>query len=418
MVLAVGAAVGLLFSMCVSTRRTNGFGLHWLLFWVLLCSVVGLIAGCSADATAQEGTGATTRPGVKSTAQPNIIFILTDDLDYASAYRFPSINSLLREQGAGFENDFVSYSLCCPSRATILTGLYAHNHDVRGNTPPDGGFQKFYSEGLEKDTIAVRLQQSGYKTALFGKYLNNFPGGAVRATYVPPGWDEWYGKLDEQKLYDYRINENGQVVRYDNNTEDFYTDVLSGQVVDFIRREAADSKPFFMYVAPTAPHMPADPAERHKNAFADEKVPHTPSFDEEDLSDKPSWFKNEPSLFAHPIISGTIRGIEELLSTHNYRKRLGSMLAVDDMVASLVQELKDVGKLDNTFIFFTSDNGWLQGEHHIAAGKVLPYEESVRVPLFVRGPGVPAGSKVDKLVLNTDFASTFADLAGKPYPSD
>jgi arylsulfatase A-like enzyme len=287
-----------------------------------------------------------------------------------------------------------------------------------GNNPPDGGFQKFYSEGLEEETIALRLQQSGYRTALFGKYLNLFPGGTVRPTYVPPGWDEWYAKHNGNKMYDYNIMENGKVVPYGGKTEDYYTDVLSGQVVDFIRREAADSKPFFMYVAPTAPHMPAEPAERHKDAFADEKVPRTPSFSEEDLSDKPSWIRNKPSLFAHPIFSATIAGIEELRSTQNYRQRLRSMLAVDDMVASLVQELKDVGKLDDTFIIFTSDNGWLQGEHRIPAGKVLPYEESIRVPLFVRGPGVPAGSKVDKMVLNTDFASTFADLAGEPYPFD
>ena len=214
----------------VSVGRSNGFGPHQLLLGALVCLVVLLVVGGSGDATAQEGTEAPTElaahPDVQPATQPNIIFILIDDLDYASAYRFPSINSLLREQGADFTNAFVSYSLCCPSRATILTGLYAHNHDVNGNQPPEGGFQKFYSEGLEQETIAVRLQQSGYKTAFFGKYLNQFPGGTVRANYVPPGWDEWYAKLMANKQYDYRINENGNLVSYGSETEDYYGDVL------------------------------------------------------------------------------------------------------------------------------------------------------------------------------------------------
>jgi arylsulfatase A-like enzyme len=151
------------------------------------------------------------------------------------------LNSELIDKGISFENSFISHPVCCPSRTTILTGLYDHNHDVRSNNPPDGGFQKFVSEGLEKNTIASLLQQSGYKTGLFGKYLNGYPGNEG-SSYVPFGWDEWYGKLDGQKLYNYRINENGEAVSYGNDTNDFFTDVLSEQVTDFIRRASADSK--------------------------------------------------------------------------------------------------------------------------------------------------------------------------------
>ena len=313
------------------------------------------------------------------TNRPNILFILTDDLDYASVFKMPQIRSQLIEEGASFEKAFVSYPVCCPSRATILTGLYAHNHDVRTNEPPEGGFEKFYSEGLEENTIAVRLQEGGYKTAFFGKYLNGYPGDEA-STYIPPGWNEWYGKhrYREHQPYRYKINENGEVVSYDNNTEDYYTDVLSGQATDFVRRSAEDSRPFFMSVAPTAPHGPATPAERHKGAFAGEQAPRHPSFDEEDVSDKPTY------------VSSLKRISEEEASAIDdyYRKRLESMLAVDEMVGSLIQELEAAGKLENTYIFFTSDNGWEQGEHRLQKGKARPYEESVQVPLFVRGPGV------------------------------
>src|SRR5215216_2532795 len=139
-----------------------------------------------------------------------------------------------QEEGASFENAFTSQSLCCPSRATSFTGLYAHNHQIKGNKPPDGGFEKFRDEGLEEDTIATRLQQAGYRTAFMGKYLNGYPAG--HPSYVPPGWDEWYGKIEEQDLYNYHINENGEEVSYGTNPEDFFTDVLSGQATDFISR--------------------------------------------------------------------------------------------------------------------------------------------------------------------------------------
>ncbi len=336
-----------------------------------------------------------------------MIFVLTDDLDYASAQKMPEINSLLLEGGASFEEAFVSHPVCCPSRATILIGLYDHNHGVLSNEPPSGGFEKFVSEGHEENTIAARLrEEGGYQTAFFGKYLNGYPAGDP--THVPPGWDEWYGKLDGQKLYDYSINENGEEVTYGSEEEDFFTDVLSGQATDFVRRAAPEEEPFFMYVAPTAPHGPATPAERHEGAFAQEEAPRPPSFNEEDVSDKPDAIGN-----ADRISEEEASDIDDY-----YRQRLESMLAVDEMVASLVQELEAAGELDDTFIFFTSDNGWFNGEHRIASGKNRSYEESARVPLFVRGPGVPAGSNVERLALNTDFAPTFAELAGVSFPAD
>jgi N-acetylglucosamine-6-sulfatase len=383
-------------------RRSGGFRARRVSLGVLVGLVVTFLAGCSGSVEAAQQEEAGT-----SAAQPNIIFILTDDLDYASAFKMPQITSLLAEQGTSFEQAFTSQSLCCPSRATILTGLYAHNSGIKGNKPPDGGFEKFRDEGFEEDTIATRLQEEGgYRTAYFGKYLNGYPAGDP--THVPPGWDEWYGKLNEQKLYDYSINENGEVVSYDSETRDFFTDVLSNQATDFVERAASEDQPFFMHVAPTAPHGPATPTERHEGTFADEEVPRPPSFDEEDVSDKPSW-RQETERFSEEEIS-------EIDAYH--RQRLESMLAVDEMVGSLIGELEATGELENTYIFFTSDNGWLAGVHRMKEGKDRAYEESARVPLFVRGPGVPTGSSVGMLALNTDLAPTFAELAGVGFPAD
>src|SRR5829696_1757813 len=269
--------------------------------------------------------------------RPNIIFVLADDLDYASVQKMPELRSVMVEEGVSFENSFTSQSLCCPSRATSLTGLYAHNHQIKGNKPPDGGFEKFRDEGLEEDTIATRLQQQGYRTAFVGKYLNGYPAGDP--SYVPPGWDEWYGKILEQELYDYQINENGEVVSYGSETEDFFTDVLSRQATDFVSRAAPEDQPFFAYIAPTAPHGPATPAERHQGAFAEEEFPRPPAFNEEDVSDKPS-----PNNNAERISEEEAANIDDY-----YRQRLESMLAVDEMVASLVEELEAAGELDNTY---------------------------------------------------------------------
>ena len=384
-----------------ATRRGGaGFRARGMLLGALACLAAFLVAGCLGSAPPQE------EEVEAPAAQPNMIFVLTDDLDYASAQKMPEIRSQLIEEGTSFEKAFVSHPICCPSRATALTGLYDHNHDVLSNEPPSGGFEKFVSEGHEEGSIAVGLQGGGYRTGFFGKYLNGYPAGDP--THVPPGWDEWYGKLDGQKLYDYSINENGEEVSYGSEEEDFFTDVLSGQATDFVRRAAPEEEPFFMYVAPTAPHGPATPAERHKGAFAEEEAPRPPSFDEEDVSDKPDAIGN-----ADRISEEEASDIDDY-----YRQRLESMLAVDEMVASLIQELEAAGELEETFIFFTSDNGWFQGEHRIASGKNRSYEESARVPLFVRGPGVPAGSNVERLALNTDFAPTFAELAGVSFPAD
>jgi N-acetylglucosamine-6-sulfatase len=282
---------------------------------------------------------------------------------------------------AAHMNAFVSFPVCCPSRATILTGLYAHNSGVKGNSPPSGGFQKFRNDGTEENTVASSLQEGGYRTAFFGKYLNGY--GRGDRTYVPPGWDEWYGKLNGQKLYNYSINENGEEVSYSSEEGDFFTDVLSGQASGFIRRAAPKDQPFFAYVAPTAPHGPATPAERHEGAFSGSEFLRPPSFDEEDVSDKPSWIRNMDQISNEQAFQ-----IEK-----RHQKRLNSMLAVDEMVASLIQELEDAGELDNTFVVFTSDNGLHGGEHRIKGGKRTPTKSLHVCRSSSGGPECPLGQR-------------------------
>jgi N-acetylglucosamine-6-sulfatase len=191
----------------------SAFSRRLALLGILACLAVLLSAGCLSTAASRPGTG-------ESADRPNIIFVLADDLDLASAQKMPKVNSLLVERGATFEEAFVSYPACCPSRAPMLTGLYAHNHGVRGNKRPVGGFEKFRDEGREEGTIAARLQENGYRTALFGKYLNHYPE-RDDPTHVPPGWDEWYAKLGPHEYYDYRLNENGEVVSYGSEEEDY-----------------------------------------------------------------------------------------------------------------------------------------------------------------------------------------------------
>lgn len=347
----------------------------------------------------------------EQTSQPNIILILTDDQDAPTVAFMPRLKELLVDQGTTFTNGFVTYSLCCPSRASIQRGQYVHNHQVLTNTPPDGGFQKFRSTGDEKSTVATWLQAAGYRTVLIGKYLNGYPGN--EPTYVPPGWSEWYGvhEAGGYSFYNYRINENGTVVSYGSHPEDYGTDVFARKATDFIRRAAADGKPFFVYLSTYAPHdaprgVPPIPAPRHQNEFADATAPRLPSFNEEDVSDKPKAVRRRPLLSSEQIAK-----IDE-----RYRRRLQSVLAIDEMIASVVETLQATSQLEKTYIFFTSDNGWHQGEHRISAGKGTAYEEAIGVPFIVRGPGVPAGQALEHLVLNIDLAPTFAELAGASAP--
>jgi N-acetylglucosamine-6-sulfatase len=356
-------------------------------------------------------------------ARPNIVQVMTDDQTVESMKVMPEVDTLLARHGVTFKNSFVSYSLCCPSRATWLTGQYAHNHGVKGNQPPGGGYAKIAS-GLD-NSLPVWLQQAGYYTGHIGKFLNGY-GTTNPDTDVPPGWNEWYASIDDPDgytggtytMYGYTLNENGHIVHYGSTPDvvdpaTYQTDVYSAKAEDFVRRRAPKRKPFYLSVATLAPHGETagvcncagdNPraAPRDEGTLSTEPLPRPPNFNEQDVSDKPAEIRNLPVLTPSDV--SAIRS--------RYRARLESLLAVDDLVHNLVDALKDTGELRNTVIIFTSDNGFFHGEHRVKQGKVRVYEESIRVPLVIRGPGFPEGVSRRQLTSNVDLAETTLDVAG------
>lgn len=337
--------------------------------------------------------------------RPNFVVIVADDLDQnlGSTDYLPNVHRLLAQQGLSFHDYFVTDSLCSPSRTTTLRGQYTHSHEVFSNEAPPGGFEKFFAMGHEGSTLATWLQAAGYRTMLVGKYFNEYPLASDK-THKPPGWNEWFSPVSgtPYRGFEYRLNENGRLVSYGSRAADYLTDVLADKAAGLVRH--AGGAPFFLYVTPYAPHPPATPAPRHERLFPSAQIPRTPSFNEDDVSDKPAP--------RSPLSASEIAEADEL-----YRERLRSMQAIDEMVDRLVRLLEETGRLGNTYIFFTSDNGFHMGQHRLRPQKATPYEEDLRVPLIVRGPGVPAGEEIaGYLVGNVDLAPTLAALAGIEVP--
>ena len=368
-------------------------------FALLLVVVLG--AGVAGSA----GAGSAQAP-----AKPNVLVVMTDDQTVESLRVMANVRALLAAEGTTFANNFASFPLCCPSRATFLTGQYGHNHTVMGNAAPTGGYEKLDST----NTLPVWLQRAGYRTVHIGKYLNGY--GRRSATEIPPGWTEWYGSVDPStyQFYNYTLNENGKAVKYGADAASYQADVYTRKAVDAVRR-LTPGGPFFLSVAYLAPHSggprePDDPrnlatpvpAPRHRNRFAAEPLPMTPAFNEADVSDKPGRIRSRPVISPARVAA----------ITENYRQRLESLLAIDEGIAEVVAALRMAGELDDTLIVFTADNGFFHGEHRVQSGKVLHYEPSTRVPLILRGPGIPRGAVRRQLVANIDVAPTIVAAAG------
>jgi N-acetylglucosamine-6-sulfatase len=357
----------------------------------------GLIAlglACFVGVAVANGKGPATQ------ARPNIVVIETDDQTQTSLAFMPKTRALLAAQGVTFDNSFVSYSLCCPSRATFLTGQYAHNHGVLGNSPPVGGYDVFRTKHATSN-LAVWLQRSGYYTALIGKFLNGY-GRRGLDIGVPPGWSEWHAGVDLSYLGG-TMSDNGKLDQLPSTEAGYQTDVWSRLAQDLIQRRAPSTQPFFLWLTPHVPHTggPSDPDDpqpmgngrrarargagttrppaRYRNRFANQPLPMPASFNEADVSDKPVGIRKLPQLTDQQVA-----GIREA-----YQQALEADLGVDDLVGAVVERLKTAGELDDTLIVFTSDNGFFYGEHRVAKGKVRLYEPSIRVPLIVRGPSVP-----------------------------
>jgi arylsulfatase A-like enzyme len=358
---------------------------------------------------------------------PNVVLILSDDQSLSEMPGLPRTSALIGNQGVSFDRAYISYPLCCPSRATILSGQYMHNTGVRGNGPPFGGWKRFNDLGTEAKALPTWLDDAGYYNVQVGKYMNGYGGDPPP---VPPGWDEWYGKFSEYEdsvkggriYFNYRMRQDppnggtgvpcpegdppapGQpyTCTYGEDPEDYQTDVLGEMAVDAIERRAPSSTPFFLNVDFNAPHSPYIPAPRHDGAFAGVPMPKLPGINEKNIRDKPRFLRRLPRLG-----KGKLNTIVK-----RRRARFEMLLSLDEQVERIMAALEDSGELDNTYVFFLSDNGYFAGEHRIRQGKYLPHVQSSHVPLLVRGPGIPAGSRTNALASNADIAPTIAQIAG------
>jgi arylsulfatase A-like enzyme len=377
-----------------------------------LCALAAALGGC---------IGGSDTPRAPSDGL-NVVVVLTDDQEPGSLRVMKTVRRELVAEGTRFEHAYATLPQCCPSRATFLTGQYAHNHRVRGNEPELGG----YAQLDNSETIATWLDDAGFQTAWVGKFLNGYgepdksqvPGEAA-LTDVPDGWDRWWVPVDhtEAMMYGYALNENGAVRHYGTSADDYQTDVLAEKASGFIREAAEGKEPFLLVVSPSAPHKESEnrvgpnvpnrnprPAARHLGAFANEPLPRPPSFADPQLADQPVARRLVAKYAGKP------HGLLEPELRETYRSRLESLLAVDDLVGRVLGELRRTGELERTLVVFTSDQGFVLGEHGLV-GKQLPYEESVRVPLVVRGPGIEANRTVNVPVANIDFAPTIVDAA-------
>jgi N-acetylglucosamine-6-sulfatase len=377
-------------------------------------------------------------------AAPSFVFVLLDDasvLEMNHAAAMPETHRLVRVGGVELTRFYISNPICGPSRATFLTGRYSHSHGVRNNSPPPrgrGGWGRFRVPGPESQTIAVWLKAAGYRTALVGKYVNEYAHEPEDITVVPPGYDYWASPLHRQgiegagqgepgrrsSVYNYgravehasdgrmvqrddpfRVNLNGTVVTVNppGDADVYATDWYRDRAIEFIETIPAGT-PFFLAFWPVAPHHPWLVPVRHAAEFAGAEFPTGASHNEADTTDKPSWLVRSSDVDMADINA-------------RWRGRLGSVRAVDDAIRAIADRLEALGRLADTCFIVTSDNGFHMGQHRLAAGKNSAFEEDVRVPLWISGPGLARGAMVDLLTVNTDFVPTVLDLAGVPAPA-
>jgi arylsulfatase A-like enzyme len=335
--------------------------------------------------------------------RPNIVFILTDDQRFDTIGLIHSIDGVtpvmptvvneLVNKGVTFQNGYVTTDLCAPSRSSLLAAKYAHTTGVHDNGGTDGGFVAFH----DASTIPVWLKAAGYRTGIYGKYINSY---APYAPYQAPGWDEWHVFVNPA-YFNYTLVENGVENSFGSADTDYSTDVLRDKAVQFIH-DSAGGPPFFLYFAPKAPHAPATPAPRHAGSFSAIPPWRPPNYNEADVSDKPAWVQAIAPW-----------GPNKQANTDDFdRRQLECLQAVDEAVAALIQALRDIGQEQNTIIVFASDNGYSWGSHRWEP-KQCPYQECMRVPLVIRyAPLAPLPRTETGFGLNIDHGETIAELAG------
>jgi N-acetylglucosamine-6-sulfatase len=366
---------------------------------LLMASCSGSPSAKSASHSATPSAAAVSSP--PGPAHPNIVFILTDDLSWnlITPQIAPHITAL-EKQGETFNHYFVADSLCCPSRSTIFTGLFPHDTHVATNLPPNGGFQKFQSEGLDRKTYAVALHNTGYATSMLGKYLNGYGDPLNHTTApVPPGWTDWHvSNSSGYAEFNFFLNDNGVFHKY-TGPNNYGVDVLNTDAQSFIRRSAGT--PFAVEVATFAPHQPFTPAPRNANDFPGLTEPRDPSFNTSNLN-PPAWLGQRK-----PLGPKQLTNIDAI-----YRKRAQAVESVDKLLADTEATLAAEHLTDSTYIVFSSDNGYHLGQHRLVRGKQTAFDTDIRVPLIVAGPGVPRGRVVSQVAQNVDLYPTFVQLAG------
>jgi N-acetylglucosamine-6-sulfatase len=334
----------------------------------------------------------------QAAAKPNIIFVLTDDQFPGTENKMPSLKNNITSKGVKFTNMISTFPLCCPGRATIQRGQYAHNTEIYGNSLPRGGWEKFQNLRLQGSTIATWLDDAGYQTALFGKYMNNYTDRVI-----PPGWDRWYAWNSRAEGWS-RLNDQGVQKPLERPQAD---SLVKGEALRFLSNRLNKDAPVFAFVNFGAMHKPYYYAQIDADEFNGEAVPRTPAFNEDDVSDKRSDIQNRPKL-SNTDISELDRG---------YRRGLRSLMRVDRFIGEASDLLRRKGEMDNTYFLFYTDNGVHFGQHRFMHGKLQPYEEDVNFPLIVRGPGIPRGMVKPQLVGNHDLAPTLADMGNARVPA-
>lgn len=341
-------------------------------------------------------------PSVKPS---NIILILADDQDVYLGGMTPmkKTKALIGDKGATFVNAFTVTPLCCPSRSSILTGRYPHNHEVRNNSLSGNCSSQLWQKGPEAAAFPVYLSKLKYQTFFAGKYLNQYGSKlAGDVGHVPPGWDQWHALVGNSQYYNYTLSVNGVEEKHgDRYEQDYLTDLITNRSLNFLDNRSYQH-PFFLMLSPPAPHSPWTAAPQYQKQFDNVKAPRDGSFDKPG-KDK-HWLLRQP---VNPMPNSSLAFLDNA-----YRRRWQTLLSVDDMVEKLVKKLESIKELNNTYIFYTSDNGYHTGQFSLPIDKRQLYEFDIRVPLLVRGPGIKPNQMLQAPVLNIDLAPTILDISG------
>lgn len=345
---------------------------------------------------------------VDAAQKPNIILILTDDQDVLlnSMVALKNVRTLINDEGITFQNSFVNSPICCPSRSTILTGKHMHNIKVTNNSLSGNCSSREWQKNFEPQSFPALLKsEANYTTFYAGKYLNKYGerdcGGLE---HVPAGYDWWLGLHGNSRYYNYTLSINGTAKHF---KDDYLTDVMKEYALSFLNRQQTLHEPFFMMLSTPAAHGPFTPAPRHANKFPNTKALRTPSFNYSDTNRH--WLIRLPP----PYLPHNVQVLDNI-----HRQRLQTLLAVDEMVGEIIGKLAKLSILNNTYIIFTSDNGFHIGQFAQPWDKRQPYETDIRVPLSIRGPLLARKQVINFAVASVDLAPTILSMGGVKIPKE